>query len=58
VGTLPVFGARGLSGGVAFWAHVMGFAAGVVLVRIMRPAERATVEWWDTHTPSADRRIL
>ena len=58
VGTLPVFGARGLSGGVAFWAHVLGFAAGVVLVRMMRPAERATVEWWDTHTPSADRRIL
>ena len=58
VGTLPMFGAAQLSGGVAFWAHVAGFAAGVVLVRIMRPPERATVDWWDTHTPTADRRIL
>ncbi len=36
----------------------MGFAAGVVLVPIMRRPERATVEWWDTHTPTVDRRIL
>ena len=58
VGTLPVFGARALSGGVAFWAHVIGFAVGVVLVRMMRKPERATVEWWDTHTPVTDKRIL
>jgi membrane associated rhomboid family serine protease len=58
VGTLPMFGAQQLSGGVAFWAHVAGFAAGVVLVRIMRQPERATVEWWDTHTPTVDKRIL
>jgi hypothetical protein len=29
-----------------------------VLVRIMRPPYRATVEWWDTQTPTVDRRIL
>ena len=57
VGTLPAFGARQLSGGVAFWAHVMGFAAGVVLVRLMRKPERDAVEWWDTHTPTVDKRI-
>ena len=58
LGTLPMFGADQLTGGVAFWAHVTGFAVGVVLVRIMRPPYRATVEWWDTHTPTVDRRIL
>lgn len=58
IGTLPMFGAEQLSGGVAFWAHVMGFAVGVVLVKMMRPPYRATVEWWDTHTPTVDKRIL
>ncbi|MCC7240511.1 MAG: rhomboid family intramembrane serine protease [Acidobacteria bacterium] len=37
---------RGLPGGVAFWAHVMGFVAGVLLVRLMRRPERQRVEWW------------
>jgi len=58
VGTLPVFGASRLTGGVAFWAHVMGFAMGVVLVPMMRRRERSAVEWWDTHTPTVDKRIL
>ena len=58
VGTLPVFGASALSGGVAFWAHVVGFATGAVLVPMMRRRERSSVEWWDTHTPTVDRRIL
>jgi membrane associated rhomboid family serine protease len=35
-----------LPGGVAFWAHVMGFVAGALLVRVMRRPERARVEWW------------
>jgi membrane associated rhomboid family serine protease len=35
-----------LPGGVAFWAHVMGFVAGVMLVRVMRRPERERVEWW------------
>jgi membrane associated rhomboid family serine protease len=35
------------SGGVAFWAHIAGFVAGVVLVLILRKPERQRVEWWD-----------
>ena len=58
LGSLAMFGASQWSGGVAFWAHVAGFAAGVVLVAIMRRPERTTVEWWDTHTPTVDRRLL
>ena len=55
VGTLPVFGASELSGGVAFWAHVMGFAIGVVLVPIMRRRERMTVDWWDVPHKTGDQ---
>jgi membrane associated rhomboid family serine protease len=36
----------GPPGGVAFWAHVMGFVAGAALVRLMQRPERARVEWW------------
>jgi membrane associated rhomboid family serine protease len=39
-------GEGGLPGGVAFWAHVMGFVAGVALVRLMQRPERQRVEWW------------
>lgn len=35
---LPSLGSE--EGGVAFWAHIGGFAAGVALVYIMRPARR------------------
>ena len=55
VGTLPVFGASGLAGGVAFWAHVVGFASGAVLVRIMRRPERMTVDWWDVPHRTGDQ---
>ena len=48
IGQLPVFQQDQLSGGVAFWAHVMGFIAGLVLVVFMRRPERTRVEWWDT----------
>jgi membrane associated rhomboid family serine protease len=48
IGQLPVFQQDQISGGVAFWAHVAGFAAGVVLVVFMRRPERTRVEWWDT----------
>jgi membrane associated rhomboid family serine protease len=48
IGQLPVFQQDQISGGVAFWAHVAGFAAGVVLVVLMRKPERQRVEWWDT----------
>jgi membrane associated rhomboid family serine protease len=46
LGSLAATVNGGLPGGVAFWAHVMGFVAGVVLVRLMRRPERERVEWW------------
>jgi membrane associated rhomboid family serine protease len=33
-------------GGVAFWAHVAGFVAGVTGVIVFRRPERQRVEWW------------
>src|SRR5688500_17202060 len=48
VNQLPVFERNAISGGVAFWAHVMGFVAGLLLVVVMRRPERSKVEWWDT----------
>ena len=48
IGQLPVFQQDQISGGVAFWAHVMGFVAGLVLVLVMKRPERTRVEWWDT----------
>ncbi len=45
---LPVFQRNEISGGVAFWAHVMGFVAGLVLVMFLKRPERTTVDWWDT----------
>jgi membrane associated rhomboid family serine protease len=35
------------AGGIAFWAHVAGFAAGVTGVFLFRRPERQRVEWWD-----------
>ncbi len=49
LGSLATIGAGDLTGGVAFWAHVVGFAAGLVLVRPMRLPARDSVDWWDTH---------
>jgi membrane associated rhomboid family serine protease len=46
LGSLAGAAGEGLPGGVAFWAHVMGFVAGVVLVRLMQRPERQRVEWW------------
>lgn len=46
LGSLAAAANGGLPGGVAFWAHIMGFVAGVVLVRLMRRPERERVEWW------------
>ena len=34
-------------GGIAFWAHVAGFAAGVVGVFVFKQPERERVEWWN-----------
>jgi len=43
VGSLAV--TTGNAGGIAFWAHVAGFAAGFVGVFVFRPRQRPR-EWW------------
>jgi membrane associated rhomboid family serine protease len=48
VSSLPIFEQDAITGGVAFWAHVMGFVSGLVLVVFLRRPERQRVEWWDT----------
>jgi membrane associated rhomboid family serine protease len=48
VNQLPIFEKDAISGGVAFWAHVVGFVAGLILVVLMKRPERTKVEWWDT----------
>jgi membrane associated rhomboid family serine protease len=35
------------SGGTAFWAHVAGFAVGLIGVFAFRRPERQRVDWWD-----------
>ena len=35
------------AGGIAFWAHVAGFVAGLSGVVVFRRPERQRVEWWD-----------
>jgi membrane associated rhomboid family serine protease len=46
IGAWAAAGGGGMPGGVAFWAHVAGFAAGMALVRVMQRPERQRVEWW------------
>ncbi len=33
-------------GGVAFWAHIGGFAVGVILARVFAPYRRTTAHYW------------
>jgi membrane associated rhomboid family serine protease len=47
VGSIATAVGREPAGGVAFWAHVAGFAAGVGGVFLFRRPERQRVEWWD-----------
>lgn len=56
IGTLPFFQSGEMTGGVAFWAHVAGFACGLVLVRLMRRPERMAVDWWDVRTGDQEIR--
>jgi membrane associated rhomboid family serine protease len=51
ISQLPFFEQDAISGGVAFWAHVMGFVSGLILVMFMKRPERTRVEWWDTIEP-------
>ena len=47
VGSIASATAGEPAGGIAFWAHVAGFAAGVLGVMIFRRPERQRVEWWN-----------
>src|SRR5678816_4505271 len=47
VGSIAAATAGEPSGGVAFWAHVAGFAAGVIGVFAFRRPQRQRVEWWN-----------
>ena len=55
VGTMLMAAQGATAGGIAFWAHVAGFLAGVVLVYAFRRPERARVEWWDDSGPRSYR---
>ena len=37
------------AGGIAFWAHIGGFAVGAVLVKLMARPERARIDWYDPY---------
>jgi membrane associated rhomboid family serine protease len=47
LGSLSIAAENELAGGVAFWAHITGFAVGAVLVLVLRRPGRQRVEWWD-----------
>jgi membrane associated rhomboid family serine protease len=47
VGSIATATAGHPAGGVAFWAHVAGFAAGIVGVFAFRRPQRQRVEWWN-----------
>jgi membrane associated rhomboid family serine protease len=46
VGSIVSTIGRGGTGGIAFWAHIAGFVAGVTGVALFRRPERQRVEWW------------
>jgi membrane associated rhomboid family serine protease len=46
LGSLAAASQGGSLGGIAFWAHTAGFAAGAVGVFLFRRPERQRVEWW------------
>jgi membrane associated rhomboid family serine protease len=35
------------AGGIAFWAHVGGFAVGALLVKLLARPERAQIDWYE-----------
>jgi membrane associated rhomboid family serine protease len=47
VGSIVTATAGEAAGGIAFWAHVAGFVAGISAVWIFRRPERQRVEWWN-----------
>jgi rhomboid family protein len=46
VGSIVSSVGGGPAGGIAFWAHVAGFVAGISGVVVFRRPERQRVEWW------------
>jgi membrane associated rhomboid family serine protease len=46
VGSITTAAGGSQTGGVAFWAHVAGFVAGLSGVIVFRRPERQRVEWW------------
>jgi membrane associated rhomboid family serine protease len=46
VGSIATAVAGESAGGIAFWAHVAGFVAGLGGVLLFRRPERQRVEWW------------
>ena len=47
VGSIAAATAGEPAGGVAFWAHVAGFVAGVSGVLVFKRPERERLEWWN-----------
>lgn len=47
IGSLSAATAGAPVGGIAFWAHVAGFVAGLTGVLAFRRPERQRVEWWN-----------
>jgi membrane associated rhomboid family serine protease len=47
VGSIATSGGGEPVGGIAFWAHVAGFVAGLVGVFAFKKRERERVEWWN-----------
>jgi membrane associated rhomboid family serine protease len=46
VGSLGVTTTQNV-GGIAFWAHIAGFGAGVIWIFVLRRPERQRVEWYE-----------
>jgi membrane associated rhomboid family serine protease len=46
VGSIVSVGQNTATGGIAFWAHVAGFVAGITGVFVFKRPERQRVEWW------------
>ncbi|MGE0040224.1 MAG: rhomboid family intramembrane serine protease [Vicinamibacterales bacterium] len=46
LGSLATIGAGDTTGGIAFWAHAVGFLTGAALVRPLSRPEREAVDWW------------
>ena len=49
VGSQLVTATGEAAGGIAFWAHVGGFAVGALLVTVMARPERAGIDWYDPY---------